>query len=327
MAERQWYYCHDRCQSGPVDESGLQNRFATGQLPLDTPVWTETSAAWTPACNEPTFHGIAPLVMASGPSAAVTSPTVPRSPTLIPAAPVLTVTAVPTAGRPRPTPTRLPAVPVPPTVIVGSGGGSPPVAGLKHRLAHGKWWWIIGAAVVVTLVLKPEFGLLFWALPLVGAPLGVYLGWKEEAVFYYDRKDLALCFATYLVPLLVMMVGVAIGWGWMAWLAMLTSLCLWAYSAYLAWHHNQGRWLLVLPVALARTLIPLVYLFYFFKLLCPSGKTGGQRWRDRLWSIIVVGLLTTFLPRLINGQAVYALKGWSFQRPKFDPFNFSQWKL
>lgn len=52
MNERQWYYFHNRSQEGPVPESALRNRFESGELPLDSLVWTESLSDWKAASEE-----------------------------------------------------------------------------------------------------------------------------------------------------------------------------------------------------------------------------------------------------------------------------------
>lgn len=50
---RKWYYDSDGAEHGPVEESFLQQLFATGQLPPETVVWKEGMGQWTAAMLVP----------------------------------------------------------------------------------------------------------------------------------------------------------------------------------------------------------------------------------------------------------------------------------
>jgi len=49
MSERQWYYADDGRQAGPVPESDLLERFASGELAPGNLVWTDGMEDWAPA--------------------------------------------------------------------------------------------------------------------------------------------------------------------------------------------------------------------------------------------------------------------------------------
>lgn len=50
---RRWYYSHDGQESGPVDESALNQMLNAGQLGPDTLVWTDTMPQWKSAAQVP----------------------------------------------------------------------------------------------------------------------------------------------------------------------------------------------------------------------------------------------------------------------------------
>lgn len=48
---KQWFYIEQGRQQGPIPEDSIVEMFRSGQLPVDTLVWTEGLDEWTPACN------------------------------------------------------------------------------------------------------------------------------------------------------------------------------------------------------------------------------------------------------------------------------------
>src|ERR1700716_331031 len=49
----EWYYILDETERGPVSEDDLKHIFASGTLPLNTPVWREGMEDWTAAGDCP----------------------------------------------------------------------------------------------------------------------------------------------------------------------------------------------------------------------------------------------------------------------------------
>lgn len=52
-SQRQWWYRKNGVETGPVDESTLQQTLAAGTLTADAPVWTEGMPQWLPAHQVP----------------------------------------------------------------------------------------------------------------------------------------------------------------------------------------------------------------------------------------------------------------------------------
>jgi uncharacterized RDD family membrane protein YckC len=53
VESRQWHYVLDGNQMGPIDESVLVQRLASGQLSTETLVWTQTLEDWVSAASVP----------------------------------------------------------------------------------------------------------------------------------------------------------------------------------------------------------------------------------------------------------------------------------
>ncbi len=69
MDEQAWYYLQNDQQLGPISESALAQKFGSGELDGETPVWCETLTEWIPGSKVPQFRD-APrpaAVVSSGP--------------------------------------------------------------------------------------------------------------------------------------------------------------------------------------------------------------------------------------------------------------------
>lgn len=62
----QWYYSKNGTQLGPVDESALRSKLASGELSPSDLVWREGLADWLPAARVPEFQS-SPTAAAPGP--------------------------------------------------------------------------------------------------------------------------------------------------------------------------------------------------------------------------------------------------------------------
>jgi len=151
---------------------------------------------------------------------------------------------------------------------------------------------------------SPELTLLKAALVIVASTIiyGIYLGFSDKAVFYYNRKDVAISFAPY--------ISVAVG----AFLAMLfqestmltvillaataiSSSYAFGYSAYNAHRYNGGLLWKAIPITLAKIFMAFIFLF---NLLGAFNDKNPKRTESIVWTFLIGWLIT----HLVNGERI-----------------------
>ncbi len=153
-------------------------------------------------------------------------------------------------------------------------------------------------------------GHLLVAVMLLVALYGVFLGTTRKAVFYYDKLDLGFAFA----PWALIFVGYQLvirGQEVIAYLVFLLAIFAELYSIWLTFRYNKWQWLLALPVLISKTILSFVYVLSWVDILDANGKNISQKRYNRSTAMIVVGLLSLLIMRLVNGPDVYSAKGWA----------------
>ncbi len=144
---------------------------------------------------------------------------------------------------------------------------------------------------------------------------GLFLGVTRKAVFYYDKWDLGLAFA----PSALFFMGYQLairGQEILAYLVFFLAAGAWLYSVWLTLRYNRWQWLLALPVLVAKIILSFIYVVSWMDILNANGKNDSQKNDSRGTAMIVVGLLSLLVIRLVNGPAVYEARGWRLSVPK-----------
>jgi hypothetical protein len=69
-------------------------------------------------------------------------------------------------------------------------------------------------------------------------------------------------------------------------------------------------------VLVAKIILSFVYVVSWMDILNANGKDDSQKSDSRSTAMIVVGLLSLLVMRLVNGPAVYEARGWRLSVPK-----------
>jgi len=152
-------------------------------------------------------------------------------------------------------------------------------------------------------------GQLIAAALLLVSLYGLFLEVTRKAVFYYDKWDLGLAFT----PWALFFVGYQLairGQEVLAYLVFFLTAGAWLYSVWLTLRYNRWQWLLALPVLVAKIILSFVYVVSWMDILNANGKDDSQKSDSRSTAMIVVGLLSLLVMRLVNGPAVYEARGW-----------------
>lgn len=141
---------------------------------------------------------------------------------------------------------------------------------------------------------------------LILAAWGVVLGWSGEAIFFMDADDLMLSFLGWIALVAGIFLGMFMDWPWLG-KAGAIAAAYFAYDAIRRAHlHNNGNWHQSVPVGIGKVLLSFIYTTTWLEALSPSGKTVAQRRESRVTAMILIGLLTLLISKLVNGEAVLA---------------------
>ena len=158
-------------------------------------------------------------------------------------------------------------------------------------------------------------GQLIAAALLLVSLYGLFLGVTRKAVFYYDKWDLGLAFAPWALFFMGYQLAIR-GQEVLAYLVFFLTAGAWLYSVWLTLQYNRWQWLLALPVLVAKIILSFVYVVSWMDILNANGKDDSQKSDSRSTAMIVVGLLSLLVMRLVNGPAVYEARGWRLSVPK-----------
>ena len=135
---------------------------------------------------------------------------------------------------------------------------------------------------------------------------GVFLGFTDRAVFYYNRRDVAISFAPYLTvaaggilslmfqesqPILILIIIATA----------LASSYFFGLSAYNAHKYNGGLLWKAIPITLAKLFMSFIFLL---NLLDAFNDKNPKRVESALWTLAIGWLIS----HLVNGERILGSK-------------------
>lgn len=135
---------------------------------------------------------------------------------------------------------------------------------------------------------------------------GVVLGWTCEAVFFKDADDLMASFIGWVAWIVCIILSLFLEWRWLMYVGHCVAIYFAYESARRAHLFNNGIWRLSLPVGIAKVMLSFIYIVTWMEALEPGGKTAAQKQENRIFALMIVGLLTLLFTKLVNGEAVMA---------------------